>query len=75
MLDIAQSGSCQDQDSRIYKLQEKELKFSEAWSIEEWNSTDQISQKKNFYRFLEQAQARENILGFSPTLLFIKEKS
>ena len=50
MLDIAQS--CIGQNSRMYKLQEKELIFYEAQPIELWSLIDQKSQKKNFCRIL-----------------------
>ena len=59
MLDIAQN--CTGQNSRMYKLQEKELIFYEAGSIEGWGLTDRESQKNNFCRIFKQAQALENV--------------
>ena len=59
MLDIAKSVS--SQVSRIFKLQEKEVIFYEAQSIERSSSTDRKSQKNNFYKILNQAQARINV--------------
>ena len=45
----------------MYKLQQKELIFCEAWPIEGWGSTDWESQKNNFYIIFKQAQAHENV--------------
>ena len=59
MLDIAQS--CIDQNSRMYKLQEKELIFCETQQIEGWGLTNRESKKNNFCRIFKQAQALKNI--------------
>ena len=59
MFDIAQKFS--SQVSRIFKKQEKEVIFCKAWSIERSGSTNWKSQKNNFCRILNQAQARKNV--------------
>ena len=42
-------------------LQKKEESFGLARPIEKLESTDRKSQEHNFYKFLKQAQARENV--------------
>ena len=59
VLDIVQD--CSNQDSRTVKLQKEEASYCEARPIENCVQQD-----------LNQAQAHENVQGFSPTLLGIK---